>query len=89
MMKQRIINGLIAVLCLAISGTTLALSPVPASDTPDYSADQQAQIGKIAAGYLLAHPEILREMKSELQADKKATITPRCPPATNGKPPAK
>lgn len=79
-MKHLVIITLIAALGLMATHAALALSPVPAPDAPDYSAEQQAQIGKIAAAYLLAHPEILAQMKNTLRTDKTVASAPACTP---------
>ncbi len=88
-MKHLVINTLLAALCLMTAKVALALSPMPAPDTPDFSAEQQAQIGKIAADYLLAHPEILTEMNGKLQAAKVLREKPRCAPIKNTGQPVK
>ncbi|SFT78038.1 Protein-disulfide isomerase [Kosakonia arachidis] len=44
-----------------------ALSPLHAAPAPVFTPEQEAQIGKIAADYLVQHPEILVEVSQKLQ----------------------
>ncbi len=71
-------------MCLMTTEAALALSPVPAPEFPYYTTDlspeQQTQIGKIAANYILAHPEILAELNSKLQDGKVLKQSPHCAP---------
>ncbi|TCL05294.1 hypothetical protein [Sodalis ligni] len=86
-MKTLLINILILIPCLMAAEAALAISPVPAPEFPDdtseLSPEQQAQIGKIAAEYLLAHPEILLQINSKLQAGKALSQPPHCAPVKN------
>ncbi len=43
------------------------IAPVQAASAPAFTPEQEAQIGKIAADYLVAHPEILVQVSQKLQ----------------------
>ena len=70
-MKYLIFNSVLLTVCWSLTGVAQAVSPIPAPDTPIYSAHysslQQEQIGKIATDYLLAHPEVLTDINAKLQ----------------------
>jgi hypothetical protein len=38
-----------------------------AADAPTFTPEQEARIGKIAADYLVAHPEVLLQASQKLQ----------------------
>jgi hypothetical protein len=52
---------------LVTTYTLLHLSPVLAASAPVFTPEQEAQIGKIAADYLVAHPEVLVQVSQKLQ----------------------
>ncbi|NVK72598.1 disulfide bond formation protein DsbA [Marinomonas sp. CT5] len=60
-MKKQLLAVLSSTAILATSTMTYA------SDSNTFSPDQQEQIGKIAADYLVKHPEILIKVSQELQ----------------------
>ncbi|MBJ7553784.1 DsbA family protein [Marinomonas spartinae] len=60
-MKKQLLAVLSSTAIMAT--TTMAY----ASDSSSFSTDQQEQIGKIAADYLIKHPEILVQVSQELQ----------------------
>lgn len=43
------------------------LTPLQAAPVPAFTPEQEAQIGKIAADYLVAHPEVLVQVSQKLQ----------------------
>lgn len=45
----------------------LFTNPLQAASAPAFTPEQEAQIGKIAADYLVAHPEILVQVSQKLQ----------------------
>lgn len=58
---------------VAVSGCLLATFTASAADTPSgFTAKQQEQIGKIAADYLVAHPEVLVQVSQKLQEQQQA-----------------
>ncbi|MGV2814519.1 DsbA family protein [Enterobacter cancerogenus] len=57
----------LAAFALAIS-TVLPSVSVSAADNSGFTAAQEARIGKIAADYLIAHPDVLIEVSKKLQA---------------------
>jgi protein-disulfide isomerase len=46
-------------------------NPLHAAPAPAFTPEQEAQIGKIAADYLVAHPEVLVEVSQKLQQQQK------------------
>lgn len=52
---------------LVTTYTLFHLSPVLAASAPAFTPEQEAQIGKIAADYLVAHPEVLVQVSQKLQ----------------------
>lgn len=60
-MKKQILAVLSSAMIMATATSAYA------TDSTSFSSDQQAQIGKIAADYLLKHPEILVQVSQELQ----------------------
>lgn len=79
-MKYIIFNSILITAYWSITSVALAVSPIPAPDVQIYSSHysslQQAQIGKIATDYLLAHPEILTELNAKLQIRQILTQRP-------------
>lgn len=65
-MNFRIRYAVLATVLSCISQATLADTPAQTTFTPA----QQEAIGKIAADYLLAHPEILVQVSQKLQAQQ-------------------
>lgn len=57
----------VAAVALAIS-TLFATVPASADTVKDFTPEQQARIGEIAADYLVAHPDVLLEVSKKLQA---------------------
>jgi len=47
--------------------TLFVFTPLQAAPSPVFTPEQQAEIGKIAADYLVAHPEILVQVSQKLQ----------------------
>lgn len=60
-----------AALSLALSFTFTSLH-ADAAAPADFTAEQQARIGEIAADYLVAHPQVLIEVSKKLQAQQAA-----------------
>jgi protein-disulfide isomerase len=48
------------------------LTPLQAAPAPVFTPEQEAQIGKIAADYLMAHPEVLVQVSQKLQQQQQA-----------------
>jgi len=55
-------------LSVALLSAVLLPAMASAADAPaTFTAEQEAQIGKIAADYLVAHPEVLLQASQKLQ----------------------
>ena len=54
-------------LTLAFIGAALLPVMATAADAPTFTPEQEARIGKIAADYLVAHPEVLLQASQKLQ----------------------
>lgn len=54
-------------LTFAFIGATLFPLIATAADAPTFTPEQEARIGKIAADYLVAHPEVLLQASQKLQ----------------------
>jgi protein-disulfide isomerase len=54
-------------LALVTTYTVFQLNPLQAAPAPVFTPEQEAQIGKIAADYLVAHPEVLVQVSQKLQ----------------------
>lgn len=54
-------------LTFAFIGATLFPLMATAADAPTFTPEQEARIGKIAADYLVAHPEVLLQASQKLQ----------------------
>ena len=54
-------------LTFAFIGASLFPVMVTAADAPTFTPEQEARIGKIAADYLVAHPEVLLQASQKLQ----------------------
>lgn len=52
--------------------TIFQLTPLQAAPAPVFTPEQEAQIGKIAADYLMAHPEVLVQVSQKLQQQQQA-----------------
>lgn len=55
------------VLTIVTTYALFAINPLHAAPAPVFTPEQEAQIGKIAAGYLVQHPGILVEVSQKLQ----------------------
>ncbi|MGG7794537.1 DsbA family protein [Klebsiella aerogenes] len=62
-------SGIKNLLILALAGASLLPALASAADAPaaTFTAEQEARIGKIAADYLVAHPEVLLQASQKLQ----------------------
>ncbi|EKZ6361293.1 thioredoxin domain-containing protein [Klebsiella aerogenes] len=62
-------SGIKNLLILALAGAYLLPALTSAADAPaaTFTAEQEARIGKIAADYLVAHPEVLLQASQKLQ----------------------
>ncbi len=54
-------------LAVVTTYTIFQLNPLMAAPAPVFSPEQEAQIGQIAADYLVAHPEVLVQVSQKLQ----------------------
>ena len=62
-------SGIKNLLILALAGASLLPALASAANAPaaTFTAEQEARIGKIAADYLVAHPEVLLQASQKLQ----------------------
>lgn len=63
--------------CLLVAGISAAAIPLQACAKTDgnFSADQQKEIGAIAAKYLVDHPEVLQQASQQLQQQQQDQAT--------------
>lgn len=59
-------------LAVVTTYTIFQLTPLQAAPAPIFTPEQEAQIGKIAADYLMAHPEVMVQVSQKLQQQQQA-----------------
>ena len=59
-------------LLLVTTYNLIQIAPLQAAPAPVFTPEQESQIGKIAADYLVAHPEVLVQVSRTLQQQQQA-----------------
>lgn len=69
-MKHTLLKVAMTAALLCCAASAVAETPAVSAPATAFSAAQEAQIGKIAGDWLLAHPEILLQVSQKLQAQQ-------------------